>query len=209
MMLTQTADPKSSHVLRFCRSISSEGPAVLLRISPDDVSAPLDCFNNARRKVAQSGGRIVLDWAIWAWPGVYIEAEHHAVYEPPLGGKWIDLTPPQLPYIVARLFLPDSTAEYDFENEGVRRDNHRLALVADPLVQQFFASARRHSEIMNSIPGVGKVQVTPAIARQLQSVERENGRITIALAMKYTPRNARCFCGSGEKFKKCHGSLRE
>jgi uncharacterized protein YchJ len=24
--------------------------------------------------------------------------------------------------------------------------------------------------------------------------------------MRHTPRNARCFCGSGRKFKHCHGS---
>ncbi|RUV04201.1 MULTISPECIES: SEC-C domain-containing protein [unclassified Mesorhizobium] len=207
-MLTQTANPKSPQVAKFCRGISVERPPVLLRISPDDDSAPLDCFTNARRKVARSGGRIVLGWAIWEWPGLYIEAEHHAVYDPPQGRAWIDLTPPQVPQIVTRLFLPDSTAAYDFENEGVRRDNHRQALTKDPLVQRFFESARRHSEIMNSIPGVGEVQVTPAIARQLQSVQHENAQITMALAMKYTPRNARCFCGSGEKFKRCHGSRR-
>lgn len=113
-----------------------------------------------------------------------------------------------MPHIAARLFLPDSTAAYDFENEGVRRDNHRQALTKDPLVARFFESARRHSEIMNSIPGIGEVQVTPAVARELQSVEYENAQITMALAMKYTPRNARCFCGSGEKFKRCHGQAR-
>lgn len=208
MMLTQTADPKSPHAVSFCRGISIERPPVLLRISPDDDSAPLDCFNNVRRKVAQRGGRIILGWAIWEWPGVYVEAEHHAVYESLEGGAWIDLTPSQVPHIVTRLFLSDSTAAYDFENEGVRRDNHRKALTKDPLVQRFFESSRRESEIMNSIPGVGDVQVTPAIARQLQSVQHENAQITMALAMKYTPRNARCFCGSREKFKRCHGSRR-
>jgi hypothetical protein len=204
-MLTRTADPKLPHVARFCRGISSEGSPVLLPILPDEDSVPLDCFDNVRRRVARDGGRIVLGWVIWEWPGVYIEAEHHAVYEPEPEGQWIDLTPPQVPHISTRLFLPDAAAEYDFDNEGVRRDNHRKALTNDPLIQRFFESARRHSEIMNNIPGVGEVQVTPNVVRALQSAEFENMQFTLQLAMKYTPRNAPCFCGSGEKFKRCHG----
>lgn len=206
-MLTRTADPRSPHVGTFCRGIRADSSAVLLRISPNEDSAPLDCFNNVRRKVAQCGGKIVFGWAIWEWPSVYLEAEHHAVYEPPSGPPWKDLTPSQVPEISARLFLADDAATYDFENEGIRRDNHRYALTNDPLVQSLFQSAQRHSQIMNSIPGVGNVQVSPAVARSLRAVEIENARITMQLATKYTPRNARCFCGSGEKFKRCHGAL--
>lgn len=205
MMLTKTADPKLPHVVRFCRGISSEGSPVLLPILPDEGSVPLDCFNNVRRRVARGGGRIVLGWAIWEWPGVYIEAEHHAVYQPEPAGKWIDLTPSQVPHLSTRLFLPDAAASYDFDNEGVRHDNHRKALTNDPLVQRLFESARRHSEIMNSIPGVGEVRVTPAIARLLQAADFENIQIAMQLALKYTSRNAPCFCGSGAKFKRCHG----
>ncbi len=203
-MLTRTAEP-TPQILRFCRRISNEAAPILLAIVPEEDCAPLDCFNNARKKVTRSGGRIVLGWAIWEWPGVYVEAEHHAVYEPAPGEPWRDLTPAQIPEITTRLFLADSSADYDFENEGIRRDNHRLALKNDPLIQQFFRSAQRRNEIMNSIPGVGEVKVSPALARMVQSSEVENAHLTMALAMKYTPRNARCFCGSGEKFKRCHG----
>jgi len=206
MIFTRTAEP-TFQVLKFCRGISDEADPILLTIDPEEDCAPLDCFNNARRKATRSGGKIVLGWAIWEWPGIYIEAEHHAVYEPAPGEPWRDLTPAQIPGISTRLFLADSSADYDFENEGIRRDNHRLALRNDPLIRQFFQSAQRYNEIMNSIPGVGEVKVSPALAQQVYSAEIENAQLSLQLAMKYTPRNAPCFCGSGEKFKRCHGSL--
>jgi hypothetical protein len=140
---------------------------------------------------------------------VYVEAEHHAVYEPPTGPPWIDITPSALPEIRRRLFLPDDSAVYDFENEGALRDNQRLALGDDPLIDQFFAAAEKRVAILNSIPGVGEVAIDPETAVKLEAAEAEVVRIVNGLAMKYTPQNAQCFCGSGRKFKRCHGQPRK
>ncbi len=96
------------------------------------------------------GGTIRFGWSIWEWPNVYIEAEHHAVYESS-EGILVDVTPPADDWTVSRTFLPDSAAVYDFENEGVRRDNHRLALTSDPLSEQFFQTAREFNRVMSSI----------------------------------------------------------
>lgn len=204
-MQTQAAQPTAPHVIEFCRRIRADSRPVLLPITPEADSAQLDCFHNVRKKVVQAGGKLVTGWAIWEWPGVYIEAEHHAVYEAGPGGPLADLTPAQVPSIRTRLFLPDPSATYDFENEGVRRDNHRHALGKDPLIKQLFQSASAVNELMNSIPGIGEIRVSPEVARTLQELQQENLMITYQLGMKYTPRNAPCFCGQGKKFKQCHG----
>lgn len=207
-MMTQTPSPTDRQVLDFCRKITNLSKPVLLPIAVDSCSEPLDCFNNVRRKAALEGGRIVYGWAIWMWPKVYIEAEHHAVFEGVDGGEWIDITPPHVSGISSRLFLGDASAVYDFENEGIRRENFRLALSRDPLIQEFFESARAYNEAMNALPGVGEIRVSPVEAQRIQALQIENAKLTMRLGMKYSSRNDRCFCGSGEKFKRCHGAGR-
>jgi hypothetical protein len=177
----RTADPGLPYVRRFCRSISLERP-VLLPIAPSRDAVRLDCFNNVRRKVARDGGRIIAGWAIWEWPGVYIEAENHAVYEPRPGRRWLDITPAQAPHLGRRLFLPDAAANHDFSSGSVCRENRRQALVDDPIVQQLFSAARRYYEIRKAI-GPGKA--TPGTAFLLRAAELDCSRITKELALKY------------------------
>jgi hypothetical protein len=205
MLTTRTPDAITDPVRRLCQQIRPGLEPVFLPIRPEAGSAPLDCFASVRRKVDTDGGRIQFGWAIWEWPRVYLEAEHHAVYEPPAGPPWLDITPAAEPELRRRLFLPDDTAVYDFENEGVFRDNVRMALADDPLIQELFRASRERVRILNTIPGVGAVAVDRHTAAQMAAVEENKARIIYELALKYTPKTARCFCGSGEKFKQCHG----
>jgi hypothetical protein len=62
--------------------------------------------------VARDGGEILYGWAIWEWPRVFIEAEHHAVWSK--GGCLTDVTP-QVPPADTILFLPDTERAYDYE----------------------------------------------------------------------------------------------
>jgi hypothetical protein len=174
------------------------------QFTPIQAASRKSVFGNVRQRLARAGGRIRFGWAIWEWPRVYIEAEHHAIYEAP-SGEWQDITPSANPDIVARLFLPDDSATYDFAHEGVRRENHRLALADDPLIERFFQSAIRFNEIMNRVPGVGMIQIDREVAEQLRAAQLENLRLTVELGLKYTRPNSPCFCGSRQKFKHCHG----
>jgi hypothetical protein len=192
-------------VKELCRQINPDAQPIYITITPETACLPNDCFECVRQKVKRAGGRIQYGWTIWEWPRVFVEAEHHAVYEPPTGPPWIDITPSALPEIRRRLFLPDDSATYSFDNEGVLRDNQRLALCADPLIQQFFAAASEKARIMNSIPGVDAVSVDAETATRLSAVEGHVQRLVCELAMKHTPQNTPCFCGSGKKFKRCHG----
>lgn len=200
--MTRMAQSNTAHVAEFCRQISVDYAPVIVPIRPDENCEPLECFNNVRRKVEREGGSIRFGWAIWEWPNVYLEAEHHAVYELQ-SGTYIDLTP-SLETETHRLFLRDDSATYDFNNQGMRIDNRRHALANDFLVQQFFQTASRINKEMNKIPGVGAVKTDLSTALRLQALEEEKLRLVYEIGRKYTSRNARCFCGSGLKFKHCH-----
>jgi hypothetical protein len=161
-----------------------------------------------RRKVEAEGGRMQTGWAIWEWPNAFLRAEHHAVYEPPSGSPWFDITPSESSTVTRRLFLPDDSATYDFQNEGFRRNDKFIGLVADPLVYEYFQLTTERNEILNSIPGVGMVSLTDDAARRFQTNAHQIMMAEMQLAMNYTPQNAPCFCGSGAKFKHCHGKLK-
>lgn len=204
-MLIRTPSPNERHIVEFCRSISPQAKPVILPISPEADALPLECFQNVRTKVAKEGGRIVFGWAIWEWPGVYMEAEHHAVYEVPAATEWLDITPSETPGFVNRLFIEDATAIYDFDNEGVRRDNRRRALRNDTLIKEFFQGAEMLTEAMNKLPGVGEIAIPQPVAHYIQHLQMRQAHITMQLAKKYSKRNDPCFCRSGKKFKVCHG----
>jgi hypothetical protein len=207
-MFARTPDTISPQVQDLCRQINPDGGPVYITITPGTGCEANDCFECVRQKVARDGGRVQFGWSIWEWPRVYVEAEHHAVYEPPTGPPWFDITPAARPEIRRRLFLPDDSAVYDFENEGVRRDNKRVALGDDPLIQDLFAAATERFEILNNIPGVNVTTNDVETLRKIATAEEKLSRTRNQLAMRYTPQNAPCFCGSGQKFKRCHGQTR-
>lgn len=162
------------------------------------------------QKAEQNGGRVRYGWAIWEWPRVFIEAEHHAVYEAP-DGSLHDITPsvPEDPQ-TARLFLRDDTAVYDFGNpNGPCRDNIRQPLAEDAQIREYLQVAEDISAILMSIPGSGMVEVSdPVIASRLESLMKKSARLKREIAQRFTSQNAPCYCGSGQKFKRCHGEPR-
>jgi hypothetical protein len=155
-------------------------------ITPGPGCMPSDCFANVQKRIAKEGGGIQFGWAVWEWPGVYLEAEHHAVYVPPDSTSFIDITP-CTERSSRRLFVPHDTATWDFENEGVLRDNLRFALIDDPLVDDLFKAAARRVAFMNELPGVGMIKIHASEDKTLQKLVNRVARASEALAEKYDP----------------------
>jgi SEC-C motif len=204
-MPARTPDRNSIHAKQFCHEINPSSGPEYIAITPALGCEPKDCFNCVRQKVERAGGRIQYGWAIWEWPGVYIEGEHHAVWERSPGAPLIDITPSDEFGDSRRLFVRDDAAIYDFQNEGSRRDNRRRALNDDPLVEEFFRAVEAKVAILKSIPGIGEIAVDVETETRFEEAESEHIRLCGLLEMKYTPQNAPCPCGSGVKFKRCHG----
>jgi len=182
--LTGTPSEISEKILELCRGITPGTRPLYLDITPEPWCKPADCFENIRRKIERDGGTIQCGWAIWEWPRVFVEAEHHAVYSPGSGTLWIDLTPCQQGNS-RRLFLPDDNATYDFEDEGFRRDNVRLALSDDPDVRNLFKTARRRSDFYNGLPGVGRIVLHASEDKELAKLERAVANAIAVLKQKY------------------------
>jgi hypothetical protein len=183
-MYERTPTEISEKTLELCDRIVPGSRPVFLDITADPACSPEDCFENVRQKVEKEGGRIQYGWALWEWPRVFIEAEHHAVYESSTGPPWLDLTP-CLRASRRRLFLPDNTATYDFNDEGFRRDNIRIALSDDPDIEDLFKASKRRSSFYNQLPGVGQIELSTSESRELEKIERRLARATAVLAEKY------------------------
>lgn len=104
--------PKSltPDLLGFCATISPADPVFVTSISPRRAPTSF-CFDNVAERVREKGGSIAYGWAIWHMPGLYFEAEHHAVWRNKLGNL-IDVSP-QMGGRRRLLFLPDDGAVFD------------------------------------------------------------------------------------------------
>lgn len=167
------------------------------------------CFNNVRAKVAAQGGRMVYGWSIWQHANLFIEAEHHAVYEPPDGTAWVDITPQDI-QTDRVLFLPDDTAVYDFETRK-RTTNIRLPIVDDPRAQRVCDLFTEADDLFNSYPVTADHETTVpvSVAVRINTLRMEASQLAQQLDQKVwknVGRNDPCPCGSGRKYKKCHGA---
>ena len=172
----------SGDILAFCHQVAPDARPEYIGIAPELNCAESEYFGNVKQKVEREDGRIQFGWSISEWPGVALLAEHHAVYAPPSGQPWMDITPSRSEN--RRLFVPDDSAVYDFNDSTTRRDNKRFALKDDPLIQQFFTAVENFTAIRKSLP-VGKVQVDIDTAIRLAEAKAEVDRLRNYITIKY------------------------
>jgi hypothetical protein len=206
--------PDSAAVQKLRAVLGTDDVAMRVKVSAQGGSKELDCYVNVRNKIQRDGyGKMLLGWAIWQHSHLFIEGERHAVFDPGDGRPWVDCTPHILPdgqSCREILFIPDKKGSYDFNTTNVA-DNTRVPLVDDPRVSEALRLFSRRATLMNSVPGID-IQLPQNVARhvfQLQS------RASLLLSEAMEPRQPRiakvgrndsCPCGSGKKYKKCHGS---
>jgi hypothetical protein len=141
-----------------------------------------ECFPIVEEQIASRGGSRVTGWAIWEWPGVFIEAEFHAVWASQTG-ELLDLSP--RPFLASSIvFLPDPSTQY----EGRQIDNVRKPLVSDNDLIRFLFIFRRRFEILNEGDLAfqhGMVSLSPRAAKELHSLQKEGLRLERRLNTRY------------------------
>src|SRR5436305_35403 len=105
--------PKVIHslVTALCDKIVPGGRPCRVSVRPERDALKNECFPNVRQKTARYGGRIQHGWAIAERPGLFIEAQFHAVWIDPTG-ELVDVTPTQNGE-TETLFLPDPEEVFD------------------------------------------------------------------------------------------------
>lgn len=198
-MPAQTPNRIDRDALALSTKINRAAKPVYVAVRPVPGAEINECFFNVQRYVTEHGGAVANGWAFWAWPKVYIEAEHHAVWQSP-SGELIDITP-KADGETRILFLPDQAQTYDHESHR-RRDNIRLPLVNDPDLLAFFrARAAMNRYVEEHSPGKTGLVSIPAAG--YEALEKQANHHLGILVRRYLKRNDLCPCGSGKKYKTC------
>ena len=171
----------------------------------------LECFPVVENHVAQAGGTVCYGWRFWELPGIYVEAEFHAVWRTE-DGSLLDITPNQVGSQQV-LFVADPSRVY----EGHQVKNIRRALADHPAILNFFAAADAEYEFMNRGSRAdqhGQIVLSPAESREYMQIQTKKADAMSRMMRKGAEpvrspakvgRNEPCPCGSGRKFKKCCG----
>lgn len=195
----------SDEITSFCHGIIAGVRPKYVRVQPVKFAMPNECFTNVPERIALRGGSQLNGWAVRIWPGVFMEAEHHCVWQKP-DGNLLDITPKILA-TKKILFLPDPAREYDYEHEQ-RLDNIRSSLTDDADVTEFLELATSlHNLIEKSSEGRGRISMPDS-----NEHSRLRGRAIKAeykLMKKYLGPKDPCWCQSGKPLGKCHKTLHE
>ena len=203
----------TGRVKEFCEFVSNGQTPVHLPITRPHWAKPANCFPNVRRQVDEHGGELVIGWAIWVHPGIFIEAEFHGIWKDSAGKLW-DLTPRSKGGREI-LFLPDPTRTYGEQ----QLNNIRQSLCDAPEVDVLFVALQAEFDFMNrgrfaELHGDLNDIMTDEERAELLAIRARKRAAQMAYTVRFEPeqltkkkldRNGPCFCGSGAKYKQCHG----
>ena len=184
-MLLTTPPRITANIRRLCRKISNLDEPVFVRVSADPGGGLADCFEDVRRQIEKFGGQVQHGWTIWEWPGLFVEAEFHAVWRHP-DGTLVDVSPKKDGEEVI-LFAPDRDRTF----KGVRQDNVRLAVSRDPRVKKLLQLQedyhRKLRKRMRNVP----FNTPFRIDGELLSVQKQMACLELELMRSRDARRAR------------------
>lgn len=200
-----TPDALSEPIIRLCAEISTGLTPLYVEVSAFAGATLNNCFPNVERKIAIDGGVMIIGWSIWESPGLFVEAEFHAVWQSP-SGCLVDITPKSTSSSRI-LFLPQPGAVY------TRRqvNNVRRAIGSDPEVEAYLRAHDAMFEFLNRGVRAEQHGVMSIVGKDAMEYDRIVGNIQM-YGIRLAKRNKRydpylpCWCGSDKKAKWCHKS---
>ncbi len=178
MAKSRTTTPRNitEQITRFCQKINPSSSPLFLDVKKTRYAVVQECFSNVKFHAIDNGGSKQLGWLIWETPGIFIEAEMHAVWRSP-NETLIDITP-QPDDEKRVLFLPDDSATEPAEFEALCHAPHRMALVEDELIDECLKVMKERDEFRTR----EGIFLSPAQTAELFEIER---RILALLELLY------------------------
>jgi hypothetical protein len=195
----------SRSIETLCEELSPGQTPQYVEVVADPCARVHECFPNVMTKVERDGGVVVIGWSIWESPGLFVEAEFHAVWRSP-EGTLIDITP-KATHDSSILFLLQPEAIY----AGRQVNNVRRSISADPDVETYLRAHDAMFEFMNRGDRAGQHGEVSIAGQDVLEYEAIAGNI-LMLSARIANRSKRydpyvpCWCGSGKKSKWCHKS---
>lgn len=184
-------------ILALCSEIDHTSRPVFVSVVPGAGVRHGYCLTDVPLFVSKNGGKVQFGWIIWECFKVTIEAEFHACWVNHQN-EVVDIVPkPQNEKTV--LFLPDSVRVYKHRPVP----NMRKLLVENDYTRRWLASGRKKDEIM------AKHFRNDEVDAEAATGEFEEWISSLPPGQPKVGRNDPCPCGSGQKYKKCCGTLTE
>ena len=211
-MIPKTASVDSPVVVKLCEKLVKNPNPLYLDVEPLlDGAQTGECTQNVERLISIKGGSVQYGWQIWEMKRM-VESEFHAVWVDD-NGVLHDITPKGLFNISRILFLPDETIVYT----GMQIDNVRIPVDEnDFLIKKFIQVNERYFEACNRgelADQYGEIMATPEMIQIMREMDQISLQLILTDSTKQSrptfhsvSRNALCPCGSGKKYKRCHGS---
>jgi hypothetical protein len=161
----------SPAIQRLCAELAPGQKPVFIRVEPSAEATQGNCVFNVPPHIEQFGGRMILGWCIWEWPGILLNAEFHACWLSPKE-ELIDITPKRDGENTI-LFLPDPL---------LRFDGKRILGRIEPLsykreVLEYVAASRKEMQLKVQGGSVADVRTVLAeVAATRQKMIRRMGK---------------------------------
>ncbi len=173
---------------------------IKVRVLAETYSIPDFCFPNVAEKIKRDGGESVFGWQVWSHP-FFIEAEFHAIWKSP-DGELIDTTPKKK-QVDEIIFLKDHTRTY----EGRQVNNVRVNTTNNNLVEDYFELWDAKFRLLNKEERAAnnyEIKLVGLDAEKYRFLESSIAGVEVMI-YRNDNRGSGCFCGSGKKYKNCHG----
>lgn len=139
-------------VIRFART-ALKGVPEWIEVEPLEGSIHVECFDNVDRAIRDHGGKAIMGWIIWEKPGVWLEAEHHAIWEQH-DGTWRDVTP-TIDGETRLVFVPDDNAFRTHPRFGL--PTRYAPISKDPVAVYAMKKAQKLMEVRAEILAAGGI----------------------------------------------------
>jgi hypothetical protein len=187
--------------LGLCRDLVNDGDPIYVPHEPILSAGERECFKIVDDLVTQHGGQTIIGWALWERPGLFLEAEFHAIWKTP-DGKLTDPTPRPRRFR-SILFLSDPGRTY----QGRQINNVRRTLQKHPAIAAFIDAWDAHFELLNRGERAFQSEVALSEGETAKLCGIMQRALSAEMAMMalhptfgpYDP----CWCGSGTKVKWC------
>lgn len=187
----------------LCEEIAPGVAPFYVEVAPVPGAPANECFPLVEEHVGQHGGTRVIGWSLWEMPGLFVEAEFHAVWRSP-NGNHVDIAP-KIQATARIMFLPSPGAIYTERQVN----NVRRAIGDDPEMNRYLRGFDELFEFMNRGERAGQhgeIHLDGTEAAEYQQIQFRAAAAHQAIAHRfpfhgpYSP----CWCGSGKKTRWCH-----
>ncbi|HEA18686.1 MAG TPA: hypothetical protein ENH88_20005 [Pseudoalteromonas prydzensis] len=166
-------------------------------VQPEPDAKFLNCLDNVTSYIEKNGGSVQFGWIFSCLGNISIKMTAHAVVKTP-DNSLVCVTPNE--YRTGLLkFAPDCSVENFIQNNFL--PTKFVPLIDDQSLSEYIGIEAEQDKLRLDNLGI----IAQSDLEQFKMRASLLYPAILSLAKKYTGRNDQCYCGSGNKSKKCCG----